>query len=276
MPRRTRYDLTTEAYDYPDWAGPPRQTLLVCAHPRSGSTLLGEALYFAGAVGCPLEYFHGGFRPDLAARWGTASLPEHVREVHRRRTDPSGVLSVKLFWRDVAQMAAELDPRNFGPDFERAPPEDVDPETYRRIAALLEPLFPHARHIHLWRRDRIRQAISSLTAAQTGLWREIPESGIMPPVAAPEYDFERIDALVCFGDFCHAHWRNYFAAIDSAPHEMTYEAVNRDYEATVAATLAWLGREGPVPTARMRRQSGVNTEAFVLRYLRDRAARTGG
>ena len=50
------YDLASAAHDYPIWEGLPRRTVLLCTHPRSGSTLLGEALYFAGGLGCPLEY----------------------------------------------------------------------------------------------------------------------------------------------------------------------------------------------------------------------------
>jgi LPS sulfotransferase NodH len=78
---------------------------LICTHPRSGSTLLGEALYFAGDLGCPLEYFHAGFRPTLAARWGCAGLEDYGRAVHRWRTDPSGTLSVNLNCHDVADKA---------------------------------------------------------------------------------------------------------------------------------------------------------------------------
>ncbi len=51
-----QYDLVRAEADYPEWQGPPRRTLLICTQPRSGSTLLGEALWFAGGLGCPLEY----------------------------------------------------------------------------------------------------------------------------------------------------------------------------------------------------------------------------
>ena len=53
------YDLAGPEGDYPEWDGPPRRSIVLCTHPRSGSSLLGEALTFAGGFGCPLEYFHG-------------------------------------------------------------------------------------------------------------------------------------------------------------------------------------------------------------------------
>jgi LPS sulfotransferase NodH len=271
--RRKPYDLTTEVHDYPDWRGAPRRTVLLCSHPRSGSTLLGEALFFAGGQGCPLEYFHGGFRPGLAEQWGTHTLAEHAGEVHRRRTDPSGTLGVKLFWRDIAHMAMELESARFGSDFDKVMPEDLTPEDYRYIAGLLDPFFPHASYIHLWRRDRVRLAVSSITAAQTGLWREIPDMGQQPASGVAEYDFRRIDALVAMADGCHAHWRNYFAAIGAAPYELTYEQLSGDYSGSVRALLDHLGSAAEVPPIRMRRQSDSGNEAFVLRYLRERVAR---
>src|SRR5262249_3954211 len=76
--RRPSYDLATERGDYPDRDGPPNRTLLVCCHPRSGSTLLGEAIFTAGGLGCPLEYLHRGFRPAFAARWKTPDLDAFI------------------------------------------------------------------------------------------------------------------------------------------------------------------------------------------------------
>jgi len=271
--RRKPYDLTTDKYDYPVWEGPPRRTILVCSHPRSGSSLLGEALYFAGGFGCPLEYFHGGFRPGLAADWGTRTLAEHSREAHRRRTDPGGSFGVKLFWRDMAQMMTELEPSRFGADFDKAMPEDLRPEDYRYIAARLEPMFPRASYVHLWRRDRVRLAVSSLTAVQTGVFREIPQMGTQAASGSAEYDFRRIDAILAMADFSHAHWRNYFSAIGAAPYAMTYEDLAGNYPGAVRGLLDHFGSDAPVPPMRMRRQSGAGNEAFVLRYLREQAER---
>ena len=267
-----RYDLTGAAHDYPPWAPPPRRTVLICTHPRSGSSLLSEALYFAGGLGCPIEYFHRGFRPALAERWGTSRLAEHVAAVHRLRTDPGGTLGVKLFWRDVAEIAAELAPERFGRLSEWRP-SAMSPDAYRAIAGLVAPLFPNPHFIHLRRSDRVRQAVSGLTAQQTGLWRLIPESGEEAAAGAAEYDFERIDGYVAYSDLCNAHWANFFAAIGTVPFTLTYEQLAADYARTVSGVLAHLGSDATPPPVRMRRQSGAVNEAFVLRYLRDRQGR---
>jgi len=269
---RKPYDLTGAAHDYLIREGPPRQTLLICTHPRSGSTLLGEALYFAGGLGCPLEYFHAGFRPGLAARWRTATLDEHIRAVHRFRTDPGGTLAVKLFWSDIAEMAAELAPARFSA-LPTSLPEELAPETYRAIAAVLAPVFPNPRFLHLWRGDRLRMAVSGLSAMQTGLWRVIPEAGLQAPRGPVDYDPARIERYIAHADWSHRHWRNFFAAIGVSAYPVTYEALTTEYAPTVAALLAHLGSGAAIPPVRMQRQSNAANEAIVLRYLRDRAAR---
>lgn len=270
-PPRRPYDLTLPDRDYPEWTCPPRRTLLICTLPRSGSTLLGEALYFAGGLGCPLEYFHRGFRPDFVERWGTRTLTDYALAVHRWRTDPSGVLSVKLFWGDVEALAAEMAPSRFG-DLAGSYPEDIDVGTYREIAALLDPIFPRAQFIHLERKDRVRQAVSGLAAAQSGLFRIVPTMETPPAKAPPEYDFARIDSLIAYADHCHRHWRNFFEALGANPIQLTYEDLAADYESSVRRVLNGIGNDSPVPPARLQRQSGSDNEAFVLRYLRDRHA----
>jgi len=265
------YDLTRAEHDYPPYEGLPMRSVLIATHPRSGSTLLGEALYFAGGLGCPIEYFHRGFRPGLAERWGTESLAGHVAAVHRRRTDPTGTLGVKLFWQDMEVMAAELDPERFA-GFPGSRPEATTPEDYRAIASLLAPIFPDPRFVHLERTDRVRAAVSGLTAVQTGRFRVIPEMGAQPAKATPEYDFDRIDGLIAQSDSSHRHWRAYFAATGAQPLTLTYEQLAADYTGSVRRVLDGLGSDAPVPPVRMRRQSDTGNESFVLRYLRERAA----
>ncbi|MEO7679379.1 MAG: Stf0 family sulfotransferase [Sphingomonas sp.] len=269
---RKPYDLTSARHDYPAWSGLPLRTITICTHPRSGSTLLSEAMYFAGKLGCPIEYFHRGFRRDLSARWGTTTIQEQIRAAHRLRTDPGGTFAVKLFWHDVEEMAAALAPERFA-ELSGTSPDEVTPQAYREIAALIATACPNPRFIHLQRRDRVRLAVSGMTAMQTGLWRIIPEAGTQAQLGDAEYDFERIQYYVALATYCHVHWRNFFAAIGVEPFEVTYEALAADFKTVIASTLAWLGSKAPVPHARTQRQSGVANEAFVLRFLRDRASR---
>lgn len=266
------YDLATAAHDYPVWDGQPARSLLICAHPRSGSTLLGEALYFAGDLGCPLEYYHVGFRPRLEREWGVRGTADYTRAMWRRRTAPSGVLSIKLMWRDVQELALERDPVAFA-EIESSPPEAVSPDSYRRLAALLREFLPEPTCLHLYRRDRLRQAVSAMIASQTGQWRSIPGAE-MVRVRDTEYDGEAITRLIGYSDFCHGHWRRLIAAMDAPSLSLAYEDLVRDYAGSVGNLLTVLGSKGSPPPVRMRRQADGASESFVLRYLQEQALRS--
>jgi LPS sulfotransferase NodH len=264
------YDLTTAEHDYPARNGAPARTILLCTHPRSGSTLLGEALYFARGLGCPLEYFHAGFRPAFASRWCTADLDQLGAAVRRHRTEPDGTMSVKLFWRDIEEIATEADPQLAA--FTGVPPDDAPAAYYRALASHMERLFPEPSIVHLQRDDRLRQAISTVVAVDTGRWRSIEGIEGRDALGAPVFDAERIERLMGYSDYCHGHLRNLFAAMGVAPLAMSYEALTADYSASVGRVLAWLGSNADAPAPRMRRQADADSEAMVLRYLRDRAA----
>ncbi len=269
------YDLATAAADYPDWEGPPRRTLLICTHPRSGSTLLGEALHGAGGWGCPIEYFHRGFQPALQQRWGTPAFRDYLQAVYRHRTDPTGTLGVKLFWHDVEDLCALLLPEEHRALLDSLAGSSAA-EGYRRIHALLATLFPNPTFIHLVRRDSIRQAISAVVATQTGTWRSIPDQ-LNAPRQNPAYDFDCIRRALAFGVHCERRWQGYFQASQLTPHRLIYEDLANRFESTLHKLFAALGRaDAPVPPPRMRRQADHRSDLMLLRFLRDMASARAG
>ena len=273
MPETPRhYDLSLAENDFAVWNGPPRQTLMICSHMRSGSTLLGEAIHFAGGLGCPLEYLHRGFRPTIADRWGTPDLESYVAAMHRLRTDPSGIFSIKLFWRDIEEVAYERAPDRF-PLPSTVSPDDTSAESYRAYQAILADILPAPVPALLGRRDLVRQAVSQIIANQTGLWRAIPGVGRQQAIAPADYDYDRILGSLAFARDSADHWAGYFRAIGVEPYALTYEDLVRDYAGTVGTLLTALGRPGEAPPQRMRRQSDQVGEAMVLRFLREHAAR---
>lgn len=263
------YDLASAEHDYPDWEGSPRRTVLLCTHPRSGSTLLGEALYFAGGLGCPLEYFHAGFRPSFARRWDAPDYDRLSAAVRRHRTTPDGTLGVKLFWRDIEEIARDADPELAR--FANVPPSDAPADYYAALVGHVARLFPNPTLVHLSREDRLRQAVSSVIAVESGRWRSIPGATPDDPPATAPFEPDRIERIMGYSDFCHGHFRNLFAAMDATPHSLTYEALTADYAATVRAVLRHLGSDAEPQTPRMRRQADGTSEAMVLRYLREQA-----
>jgi trehalose 2-sulfotransferase len=267
------YDLTLASADFARWEGPPQRSLVICSHPRSGSTLLGEAIRFAGGLGCPLEYLHGGFRPTMAARWRAPDLDAYVAALHQYRTEPNGVFSIKLFWQDVEDLAHERAPDRFPPRG-TTHPEAMHEHQYRDLLAQIADILPNPEFVYLERRDRVRQAVSAMVAAQTGLWRSIPGMGRQEAVGAAEYDYDRILGMIAYADYGHAHWRGFFAANLVEPYRLTYEELVDDFEHVLNGLFARLGSASAPPARRMRRQADQATEAMVLRFLREHASRT--
>jgi trehalose 2-sulfotransferase len=266
------YDLATQKADYACWEGRPLRSVIVCTHMRSGSTLLGEAMYVTGRLGCPIEYFHRGFQPYLATRWQTSTFQSYLDSVYRLRTDPSGTLGVKLFWRDVEELCFQR-----WPDEEdrlrEALAQNTAPSVYTRIYKLLGSYFPNPRFVYLYRRDRLRQAISLLKATQTRNFRLIP--GVTEaPSLLPEYDYDRILLYLGIGDYCHLHWEEFFRSTGIVPYRISYEDFVRDFSTTVSGLFEFLGvRDVAVITPRLHRQADQLSEEFLARFLRDYQAR---
>jgi len=275
MPVPRPYDLTLEEGDYPLWNGPPQRTIVLCSHPRSGSTMLGEALAFAGGLGAPLEYLHRGFRPTIAERWGAPDLNSYVAALHANRTEPNGVLSIKLFWQDLEDIAAERGGSGDTP-LAFSPPEAMAATDYQAIYSVLKQLLPNPEFIYLERRDRVRQAVSAVVAGQTGLWRSIPDVGRQIAVAEAEFDYDRIAAAIALGDESRDHWQAFFGANRLQPYALAYEDMVDDFERVVGALLAELQATTAIPPPRrMRRQADAVSEAILLRFLREHAQRAG-
>ena len=259
------YDLHTAAFDQPapGHVGAPTNAYALCFSPRCGSTLLAEALLFAG-MGTPVEYLGIDKAQGFMRRWGGASLDDYVTCLHRWRTTPNGVFGVKVHWEELVQF------RNWVVD----PTTEADPGmTVERM--LMDHLFPNLTYIRIDRRDVNRQAVSYWTGKATQEWVDLGDGARRP---LPTYDFHGIEA--CRRELLHeaASWDHYFAANGIVPFDIAYEAFVLDYEAKVRDVVDFLGCDGSsvdVPAPRLRKQSGSHTDSYVARYLDERAALVG-
>lgn len=269
-----QYDLVWASADYGEWRGPPSRSLLICTQQRSGSTLLGEAIYFYGGLGCPLEYFHAGFRPAFARRWKSNDIKTYAEMAHRFRTDPSGVFSVKLFWWDVVALVRELAPAEFA-WLSRATASRLDASIYRRMFAMIAAFFPSPTVVFLTRREEINQAVSTYVAGQTRNWRQFSKRKSAPRVA---YDFDGIVQRLAEIQNDNRHWLNFFRANGLQYHSMTYEDLADDYAATLKRLFAALGRpDAPIPAPRLQKQADdATTETLLLQFRAEFHNRTRG
>ena len=285
-------DATTEpSAEQP--AVKPTRCYIVCATPRSGSTLLCEGLestevagrpreYFeelkeTGVPRRPREYFWGLRSPDVLrqlppdsqldrsveqrATWDRDDYARHLAASLAEGTTPNGVFGAKLMW-------------SYFPDFL---------ELMRGIprfggmgdGSLLNTAFPDLHYVFISRSDKVRQAVSLWRALQTWVWRE--QGGGAPEGASGEqrsiYSFDAIGHLL---DQLRRHedaWRGFFFRIGRQPLQLYYEDIAGDLEACVGRVLDELHIErppGPLKVEKgMHRQSDDLSESWVQNYLED-------
>jgi len=276
-----------------DGSTTPRRCYLVCATPRSGSTLLCETLERTGVAGRPREYFEALKETGVPRRpreyfWGLRSpevirlLPQDAqidREAERTSswdrddyarhlaaallegTTPNGVFGSKLMWsyfNDFLELMRGI-PRFGG----------------MGDGSLLNAAFPEVRYVFVSRSDKVRQAVSLWRALQTWVWRKAAGASAAEPLPTQRavYSFDAIDHLL---DQLRRHedaWRGFFFRVGQQPLQLFYEDVAGDLDGSVNRVLDMLGVERPEPSAPLResmsRQSDDLSESWVQNYLED-------
>ena len=261
------YDLFTEVGNYPQWTGNPKRTILICTQQRSGSTLLAEAMYFAGGLGCALEYFHAGFRPGFESSWATTTFNDYRDALYKFRTDPTGTLSVKLFWHDVMDLLRERDGSTFD-HLARAQAPFIVNDAYRQTMTVLSKLFPNPTFLLLTRHDHVGQAVSLSIAAQNRNWRWFAGTPKRKGLREPNYQFDHIMRYVAEIQRNNGHWNKFFDANGIIPFRIVYEELASDYAGTLARTFAYLGRpDVAIPSPRLNKQADERSDAFCARFL---------
>jgi trehalose 2-sulfotransferase len=247
--------------------GKVTKSLLVCATPRSGSTLLCALLDGTGVAGRPQEFFE---------RLSRSGLPRQPREYFEgvedagilrllAPTDPgepdpgdpipaaleegatgNGVFAAKLMWTHLHDLADRL---------------GREPD-----AQLLADRFPDPHYVHVTREDKIAQAVSLWRAVQTRAWRagEVTDNGHV------EYHAGAIGHLASDLSDQDAAWRAWFAAQGISPLTVRYEALAADPRDTTAAVLRHLGVDSDaIPEPPLRRQGDDRSARWVERYRKE-------
>jgi trehalose 2-sulfotransferase len=235
---------------------------LVCATPRSGSTLLCLLLDQTGVAGHPEEYFealrHSGqprrpheyFDPErhaniierLAFRemfdsaprpnplWQPETYDRYLQWVIAEGMTPNGVFGAKLMWGYLGDFAELL--------------RGIEGLAGLPVPELLDRAFPGLRYIQITRKDKFRQAISLWKAVQTQAWRQ-DVGRDSSTTAEPQFSFRAINYLVRLLTAHDASWDAYFLGLGQQPLRITYEELAEDPDPVVRGVLAHLGI--PVP-----------------------------
>jgi LPS sulfotransferase NodH len=255
---------------------------LVCATPRSGSTLLCETLSKTGVAGNPLEFFEAlpetgvprrpldylaglddpealalvaGAPPPAAPPYsdlrGCAGYDEHLEKVRASGTTPNGVFGAKIMWVHLEDLGRQLGSGDLG--------------------ALVDELFDRPRFVWVRRKDTVRQAVSLWRAMQTQSWRAENE----PATGEPQYSYAALHHLV---ELLAGHDRAWERFLSNKANvlTLTYEEVASDLGDALERTLAHIGVASPpaAAAAPMRRQADRRSDEWVEAYAKDALAAT--
>jgi LPS sulfotransferase NodH len=265
------------------------RAFLVCATPRSGSTLVCQALRQTDVAGRPEEYFealrHSGRprRPEeyflglddpsildqLGERsgaeeslprswlWSRSAYDRYLAWAINTGTTPNGVFSAKLMWGYFEDFVGLL----------RTIPR------YRDLALvdILPAVFGEdLTYVRVVRANKIRQAVSLWKAIQTANWRQ-DDGGTFHPDDCPEpcFNFRAIAHLLQQILAEEASWDAYFEHSGVRPTLVLYENFAADPRTSTLNILERLGLEAPSDVtvhARMKRQSDGINDDWVRRF----------
>lgn len=214
----------------------PLDAYLICATPRTGSTLLCGLLESSGVAGHPASYFNRRGLHAYADRWGVdrprdGRIDEaYLRAALAAGTTPNGVFGGRIMAETLPELLGDLAAAQAGPSTS----DEVE---------LLRSRFGRLRFVHLRRRDVVAQAVSWAKAQQTHFWH--PGEAVEPGGERPHYDAELIGRLVATVERFEADWVRWFATHGLEPCEVVYEELAADPTGTAHRVLDQLGLRVP-------------------------------
>lgn len=277
------------------------RSYLVCATPRSGSTLVCQTLIRTGVAGRPEEYFealrstgvprrpeeyfHGttdqsildhlgqqesAFNPQpRSPLWSRTAYDRYIDWVLEAGTTPNGVFGAKLMWGYLEDFTALL--RNV-PKYRDLP-----------LADLLPVVFPDLTFVRVVRANKIRQAVSLWKAVQSATWRQEEPNGSLPEdTDTPSYQGFVNDLKpqmrFHYGAIRHllnqliqqeAAWDAFFEHTRIKPTLVLYENFAADIEPSTRSLLEKLDIDPPDDLnikTRMKSQSDGINDDWARRY----------
>src|SRR5213596_4158427 len=242
----------------------PRRCYVVCTIPRSGSNLLTDGLRTTRQAGMPKQFFLPKSEGLYGAELGldpNVDYPGYVRGIVDTKTTRNEVFGFKLMSWYLEDFLARLRGTHA---FGDAATDDL---------TMLRNAFPRLRFVHVVRRHKLRQALSTARALQTGLWKV--QKGKMIQ-REPQFDAELIEQCLKEGQRQESIWQCFFQQIGIDPFRVEYEKLCQDYEGTIRAVLDFLRislprrtRIGPPVTVR---QADNISRAWEERFVAERSA----
>jgi LPS sulfotransferase NodH len=206
------------------------------------------------------------FLPKSEARYGAevgldpvADYPGYVRSIVNAKTSQNEVFGFKLMSWYLDDFLTRLrDTRAFG-------------DSATDDLTLLRNAFPRLRFVHIVRRHKLRQALSTARALQTGLWKVQEGKGV---VREPQFDAELIEQSLKEAERQEEIWYRFFQRNGVRSFQVEYEKLCNDYEGTISSVLEFLrislARGARIDPPVTIRQSDEISRIWEERFLEER------
>ncbi|MFP5270392.1 Stf0 family sulfotransferase [Coleofasciculus sp.] len=138
------------------------KSYIVCSTGRSGSTLLCSTLSDLGFCGKPLEYFHPAKIEKYIAQDSANGFQDYLSQVLQKGTSQNGIFGIKIHWehfRNFINLARKYLGLSRQSDWQ-----------------IISTIFPNPYFIYIWRRNLVKQAVSTEIAYQTQKWVKTNEN----------------------------------------------------------------------------------------------------
>ncbi len=210
---------------------------LICATPRTGSSLLCGLLDSTGIAGHPESYFREPDEQEWAARWGIAGPSDgrfgyagYLQAAITAGSTGNGVFAARIMWGTLEEIAGKL--------------ALVYPDLAGSDLALLNRAFGRTRFVYLFRSDVVAQAVSLLRAEQTNVWFETGQTR-QEPEQEPCFDLDQIHERIQLIEEHNTAWRQWFTSAGIQPHPVQYENLAATPISIARGVLSFLGLELP-------------------------------
>ena len=212
----------------------PTDSYLICATPRTGSSLLCGLLDSTEVAGRPESYFRKSDEQYWASRWGLARMPDRTfnhsvfieAAIAAGRTE-NGVFAARVMWGTLDEVIERL-----GAVYPDSTGADLD---------LLNRAFGRTSFVYLRREDVLAQAVSWLRAEQVDIWFETDQTPRRQAKQAPQFDFDQIHELVGTINEHDEAWRQWFTSVGVQPHQVWYADLDVDPVGVIRGILEFLG-----------------------------------
>lgn len=276
----------------------PSRSYLLCGIPRTGSTLLAQALAETGIAGRPIEYFNLAFRntPRFREILGDSDLVEGLPKILSAGTTPNGMFGAKVFGSHFQHLGIRIatgnwpalpPPRGLLESLRSRLPDVLQetaaheifrsrssvPGAYITAYTFLQSALPDLRIVWLRRKNMVARAISEFRALKTRVWTR-PDLEGSPDMRKRDFDFVDIHNLHCLGSFHESSLEQLFQDLEISPHCLFYEELAADYESSVRRVLEFLGvysEQMRIASPRMKKLSNGLSAEWEERYRTRRA-----